>query len=76
MSRHAKTETIIQTAREILAEHRPMTVRQLFYQLVSRQVVENNKGRYQSVGDAIVAARQEGIIPGNGSKLGYASPGA
>jgi hypothetical protein len=40
-----------------------MTVRQVYYQLVSRQVIENNRGQYQAVSDALVYARQEEIIP-------------
>lgn len=40
-----------------------MTVRQVYYQLVSRQVVENNRNRYQAVSDALVTARKEGLIP-------------
>jgi hypothetical protein len=39
-----------------------MTVRQLYYQLVSRQVVENNRNRYQAVSDALVKARKQGLI--------------
>jgi len=60
---HAKTAKLIAIAREILAEGHPMTVRQVFYQLVSRQVVKNNRGRYQAVSDALVNARRAGDIP-------------
>jgi hypothetical protein len=64
MSFQAKTMKIIETAREILASaDSPMTVRQVYYQLVSRQVVENNRNRYQSVSDALVKARQQEILP-------------
>jgi len=63
MSRHAKTEKLIEVAREVLEQHHPMTVRQVYYQLVSRQVIENNRGSYQAVSKALVAARQENIIP-------------
>src|SRR5260221_8098509 len=59
---HAKTHSIIDEDRAILAEYHPMTVRQVYYQLVSRQVVENNRGAYQGVCDALVAARREGTI--------------
>ncbi len=65
MARHAKTVELIETARTVLEEHRPMTVRQVYYQLVSRQVIENTRSQYQSVSKALVAARQEGIIPWN-----------
>jgi hypothetical protein len=63
MSRHQKTTKLIEKAAAILAEHHPMTVRQVYYQLVSRQVVENNRGAYQAVSKALVAARREEIIP-------------
>src|SRR5260221_10176393 len=63
MARHAKTQRIIDEAAAILDEYRPMTVRQVYYQLVSRQVVENHRGAYQGVSDALVAARREGTIP-------------
>ncbi len=63
MSRHAKTIRLIETARDILAEHHPMTLRQVYYQLVSRQVIENNRSQYHSVSKALVAARREGVIP-------------
>lgn len=63
MARQAKTQRIIDQAVEILKAYSPMTVRQVFYQLVSRQVVENTRGAYQGVSDALVAARREGLIP-------------
>ncbi len=63
MSRHARTQEIIDEARAVLTEYRPMTVRQVYYQLVSRQVIENNRSNYNGVCKALVAARQEGVIP-------------
>jgi len=63
MGRQAKTIRLIETAREILAEGHPMTVRQVFYQLVSRQVIENTRGAYQAVSNALVDARREELIP-------------
>ncbi len=63
MARREKTVKLIETAKLILSECHPMTVRQVYYQLVSRQVVENNRSQYQGVSDALVAARKEGIIP-------------
>lgn len=35
MGKHAKTLLLVETARAILEEHHPMTVRQVYYQLVS-----------------------------------------
>lgn len=63
MGFQAKTVKIIETAQEVLAANNPMTVRQVYYHLVSRQVVENNRNRHQSVSDALVKARQQGLIP-------------
>ena len=37
MTKHAKTLRMLEVAREVLAETHPMTVRQVYYQLVSRQ---------------------------------------
>ncbi len=63
MSRHARTKRIIDEARGILAEAHPMTVRQVYYQLVSRQAIENSRSQYNSLCKALVGARKEGIIP-------------
>ena len=65
MAKHAKTIRLIETAIEILSEHNPMTVRQVYYQLVSRQVIKNNRCQYQAVSKALVYARQQGYIPWN-----------
>ncbi|HOX02656.1 MAG TPA: hypothetical protein PKW32_09840 [Verrucomicrobiota bacterium] len=63
MSRHAKTIELIETAKDILSAGHPMTVRQVYYQLVSRQVIKNSRGQYQAVSNALVDARREGLIP-------------
>lgn len=63
MTKHGKTVELIETARAILAEYNPMTVRQVYYQLVSRQVIKNNRSQYQAVSKAIVEARKDGRIP-------------
>ena len=63
MSIHKKTQALIDTAYVVLEANHPMTVRQVYYQLVSRHVIENNRGRYQSVSDALVYGRQNCLIP-------------
>jgi hypothetical protein len=63
VSRHKKTSKLIKMAAEILRQYHPMTVRQVYYQLVSRQVIENSRSAHQSVSKALVAARREGLIP-------------
>jgi hypothetical protein len=58
MSRHHKTAELIERAAELLQQHHPMTVRQVYYRLVSRQVIENTRSAYQAVSKALVAARR------------------
>lgn len=63
MARHAKTLALLEQAVAVLTAHHPMTVRQVYYQLVSRQVIENSRGRYQAVSALLVEARKAGTIP-------------
>jgi hypothetical protein len=63
MGKHSKTLRLREVAVEVLTAHHPMTVRQVYYQLVSRQVIENNRGQYQAVSNALVDARKDGTIP-------------
>jgi hypothetical protein len=48
---------------EILQAHQPMTARQLYYQLVGRQAIENTLGRYKAICNLLVDARKDGTIP-------------
>jgi len=50
-------------AKEVLAECHPMTVRQIYYRLVSRQIIENHRGQYQAVSNALVDGRKSGEVP-------------
>lgn len=61
----AKTQALIDDAVAVLTALRPMamTLRQLYYQLVAREIIENNMGQYKRLSKAIVAARQSGAIP-------------
>lgn len=61
--KQAKTVNMIEIAREILSQYHPMTVRQVYYQLVSRLVIKNNRSQYQAVSNALVDARKDGVIP-------------
>ena len=63
MSRHPKTQSLIDETFAILAAHHPMTLRQAYYQLVSRQVLENKESVYKGLSRTLVLARQEGAIP-------------
>ena len=60
---HKKTLALIGAARQVLEEYHPMTLRQVYYQLVSRQVISNNKSQYQRLSRALVTARQLSMIP-------------
>jgi len=61
--RQEKTQNIIDQAHDILAAFHPMTLRQVYYQLVSRQVIKNSVSSYHAVSKALIDARLEGIIP-------------
>jgi len=64
MGRHAKTMAILDAAIAVLADaDAPMTVRQVYYQLVSRQVIQNERSQYQAVSKLLVHARCDGTIP-------------
>lgn len=44
-------------------QNRPATTRQVFYNLVTRHVVENTKGRYDAITNELVWLRRKGIVP-------------
>lgn len=57
---------IIRHANEILSEYAEqgfvLTLRQLFYQFVSRGIIENNLAEYKSLGRIIAGGRDAGLI--------------
>ena len=59
----AASLAILDVLKEVLSEHHPMTVRQAYYQLVSRQVIENTRASYQKVSGLLVDARKDGSVP-------------
>lgn len=63
MTKHAKTLAMLDVAQEVLRETNPMTVRQVYYQLVSRQVIKNNRSQYAAVSNLLRDARKDGVIP-------------
>lgn len=63
MRLHDKTKDLIQAARAVLSEYNPMTLRQVFYQLVSSHAQEDTPKEYDRLGRALVNARKEGMIP-------------
>lgn len=63
MARSKKQQELLDLAKSILANDHPMTVRQLYYQLVARQALDNNLGQYKRVSRLLVEARKDGSIP-------------
>src|SRR5438874_3250884 len=60
----AKTVEIIETTNEILTASKfPLTIRRLFYELISKGVIENNPESYNSMVTKLTAARWDGDIP-------------
>ncbi len=61
-----KTETVITAANNIITEYRRqgfiLTLRQLYYQFVSRDLIANNDREYKKLGETITAARLAGRI--------------
>ena len=56
------TTELIDQAAQILRKESPMTIRQLFYRLVSITAIENNRNDYQRVSTAMTKARNDGRI--------------
>jgi len=48
---------------DIIAEQRPMTVRQVFYQATVRGPIEKTEAGYTKVGNALTAMRRSGRLP-------------
>jgi hypothetical protein len=57
-----KTLKLIEAAYQVLQEYHPMTLRQCYYQLVSKHFLDNNLNQYKRLSNALVKARQQGII--------------
>ena len=73
MTRQAKTLTMYQHFSTILAERRPMTVRQVYYQMVVNGWVENNPQSYDRVQRNLDQARWDyfdGLTDGDGQPTG------
>lgn len=59
----ARTRQLIKAAVVILSNEWPMTIRQLFYRLVSARYVENDRSDYQRVSRVMTSARDDGRCP-------------
>jgi hypothetical protein len=58
-----KTLDLIEAARAELGQYHPMTLRQVFYRLVSAHILENTEASYKRLSYTLVQARQEGMVP-------------
>lgn len=63
MALQNKTIELINHAYNILSEYNPMTLRQVYYQLVARHVIDNKLSEYKRLSGALVKARQDCMIP-------------
>jgi hypothetical protein len=55
---------IVKTVREIVAEYRTrMTLRQIYYRLVSRNAIPNHLNSYKNLSRILVSAREKGELP-------------
>jgi hypothetical protein len=57
-----RTAKLIKAAQDILAEQSPMTIRQLFYRLVSIEAIKNTRNDYQRVSSVMTKARNDGRV--------------
>jgi len=60
---NAETAEIKGVIQAVLEANHPMTVRQVYYQLVARQVIENRQAQYQAISTLLVKMRQDGEVP-------------
>lgn len=62
----AKTQAMIDTINAILTEYRAqgyrLSLRQLYYQLVARAIIENSLQSYKRIGDIVSSARLAGLV--------------
>lgn len=63
MARHKATQDLLAVAYSILEADRPMTVRQVYYQLVARGFIRNHDSQYKRISRLLVDGRKDGTIP-------------
>jgi hypothetical protein len=61
--RSANTVKIGNALHNLLQVHHPMTVRQVYYQLVAAQEIPNKRASYQKISSLLVDLRKDGTIP-------------
>ena len=58
-----ETTQLIRAALAILKEQQPMTIRQMFYALVVRELLQNTQAHYKRVSRIMTKAREDGRCP-------------
>src|SRR5262245_28424341 len=59
----AKNLLLCQSAVEVLKQECPMTLRQLYYRLVSAGVLANRQAEYKRLGHVMTRLRENGDVP-------------
>ena len=59
----AATTELVERAKRILSAEQPMTIRQLFYRLVSVEALENSIADYKQLSRVMTGARERGQVP-------------
>src|SRR5262245_25982086 len=59
----AKNLTLVETAIDVLKEEKPMTLRQLYYRLISAGALQNSQKEYARLGKVMTRLREDGIVP-------------
>ena len=59
----AKNRGLASAAREILEAERPMTLRQLYYRLISAGQLRNAQAEYKRLGVVMTRVREDGAVP-------------
>jgi hypothetical protein len=59
----SKNQGLSESAVEVLDQERPMTLRQLYYRLVSAGVLKNKQPEYKRLGHVMTRLREAGAVP-------------
>lgn len=60
----ASKNEIINAVNEVIEQYNmPLTLRQIYYRLVSRNLIENKLNSYKSLSRILVEAREQGLVP-------------
>jgi hypothetical protein len=59
----AKNQVLAEAAAEILEQERPMTLRQLYYRLISAGHLRNAQSEYKRLGAVMTRLREDNYVP-------------